>query len=441
MPPLRAAVTTRSVRSDLAERQLASTAPAAAGVPGAPGASVTSMGMIPTRRARYRFVTVFVAATLAVLGGVVAAEEIRVIGDALERPGIDGFYEQPADAGDGEPGSLIKVDPLLGAPLASRAWRIMYRTTDVRGEPAVSTGVLVVPLAPAPPDGRTVVSWGHPTTGAARDCAPSYGFDPFLGIEGLRFLLDRGYAVVATDYVGMGTDGVDSYLVGATGGNAVLDAARAARAVDEARASDRVVLWGHSQGGQAVLFAAQRAADYAPELLIEAVAAAAPAADLTGLMSAHLDDISGVTIGAYAFTAYSQVYPDAPLDGILTPAAQRIVPRMNELCLLSNISTLHEIGQPLLGDFTTSDPTTTEPWASLLADNSAGAVAFDAPLFLAQGLEDELVVPKETAEFAAREAALGMEVTYHEIPFANHGTVAYFALPAMLRWLAEASRG
>jgi acetyl esterase/lipase len=202
-----------------------------------------------------------------------------------------------------------------------------------------------------------------------------------------------------------------------------------------------VVLWGHSQGGQAVLFAAQQAADYAPELAIQAVAAAAPAADLPGLMSAHLDDISGVTIGSYAFTAYADVYPEASLDGILTPAAQRIVPRMNDLCLLSNIPELHRIGEPLVGDFTTADPTTTEPWASLFAENSAGASGFDAPLFLAQGLDDQLVVPHDTAEFAQHEASLGIDVTYHEIPFADHGTVAYLALPAMLRWLDPVATG
>jgi pimeloyl-ACP methyl ester carboxylesterase len=383
----------------------------------------------------FRWAAGFVAAVLAVASGIVAVETLRIAGDALERPGIDAFYEQPTDAAAGDPGTLIKSDPLLGAPLAARAWRIMYRTIDVNGDPAVSTGVLVVPLLPAPPGGRTVVSWGHPTTGAARGCAPSYGFDPFIGIEGLRPLLDRGYAVVATDYVGMGTDGPDSYLIGVTGGNAVLDAVRAARAIPEAEASDRVVLWGHSQGGQAVLFAAERAATYAPELQIEAVAAAAPAASLTDLMSAHLDDISGVTIGSYAFTAFADVYPEAKLDSILTPEALEIVPRMNELCLLSSIPELHAIGQPLVGNFTTSDPTTTAPWSQLLADNSAGATAFDAPLFVAQGLADELVVPADTADFVRHEASLGMHVTYETIPFATHGTVAYFALPGLMQWL------
>ena len=388
----------------------------------------------------YRWATVFVAAVLAVTSGLVAVEALRLAGDALERPGVDAFYEQPADAAVGDPGSLVKIDPLLGAPLAARAWRIMYRTTDVHGDPAVATGVLVVPLAPAPPGGRIVLSWGHPTTGAARECAPSYGFDPFLAIEGLRPLLDRGYAVVATDYIGMGTDGPDSYLVGVSGGNAVLDAVRAARSIPETRASDRVVLWGHSQGGAAVLFAAERAASYASELQIDAVAAAAPAASLPNLMSAHLDDISGVTIGSYAFTAFASVYPDAELDDILTPAALEIVPRMNQLCLLSNISELHRIGEPLVGDFTLSDPTTTAPWAELLAENSAGSSAFDAPLFVAQGLDDELVVPDDTADFVRHEAGLGIRVTYETIPFATHGTVAYLALPGLMQWLDRVVR-
>lgn len=382
----------------------------------------------------HRIVAGFFAATLAVLGGVVAAEELRIVGNAVERAGVDAFYEQPANAADGEPGSIVKADALLGVPLAARGWRLMYRSTDANGDPVVVTGVLVEPLTPPPPGGRTIVSWGHPTTGSARACAPSYGFDPYLGIEGLRALLDRGYAVVATDYLGMGTDGQDSYLVGATEGNNVLDAARAARAVLGDGASEHLVLWGHSQGGQAVLFAAERQPDYAPELHVDAVAVAAPAADLTDLMSAHLDDISGVTIGSYAFSAYAEVY-DEPIEDILTPAAIAIQPQMNELCLLSNIAELHRIGQPVVGDFTVSDPTTTEPWASLLRENSAGQVPFDAPLFIAQGLEDELVVPEDTADFAEREASQGIDVTYHEIPFANHGSVAYFAIPALLQWL------
>ncbi|MGP3535938.1 alpha/beta fold hydrolase [Microbacterium sp. RD1] len=388
-------------------------------------------------RRRIRWTAVVLIAVA--VGAVLIAEEGRLVGDEFERSGIDAFYAQPDGAVTGDPGTLVRSEPLAGTPLAADAWRVMYRSTTDAGDPVVVTGVVVTPWGPPPPGGRTVLAWAHPTTGAARTCAPSYGLDPFLGIEGLRTLLDRGYTVAATDYAGMGTDGPDSYLIGGTEGRNVLDAVRAARAIPGAQAGADVVLWGHSQGGQAALFAAQDAAAYAPELDVVAVAAAAPAADLLSLMKDHLDDISGVTIGAYAFTAYAETYgatvPGATLDAVLTPAAQRLVPQMNELCLLSNLDRLHQIGGPLVGDFVSVDPTTTEPWRTLLTQNSAGAVAFDAPLFLAQGLSDQLILPEDTAAFAASERSLGIDVTEQTIPWATHATIAYLALPFLVAWL------
>lgn len=368
---------------------------------------------------------------------VTLAEEARLVGDRAERASLVAFAEQPADALTGSPGTLVKSEPLIGVPYDADGWRIMYRSTDVHGAPVVSTGILVTPRGPAPAGGRTVVSWGHPTTGSASDCAPSLGFDPYIGIEGMRILLDRGYAVVATDYTGMGTTGPDSYLVGVTEGHNVLDAARAARAAPAAQAGSDLVLWGHSQGGQAALFAAQLAADYAPELTLRAVAVAAPAADLTALMSSHLGDVSGVTIGSYAFSAFASVYADrgANVADILTPAAQGILPQMNSLCLLTHTSELHQLADPVVGKFVTSDPTTREPWATLLRENSAGAVGFAAPLLVIQGLKDELVLPADTQRYVQRARELGVTVTYHPIDSATHGTVAYLGLPALSEWL------
>jgi len=384
-------------------------------------------------------VAIVAASVIAVVGVLVAVEAIRIAGDAAEQPGLAAFYKQPADAANGAPGTLVKSEALEGVPAASEAWRIMYRSTDLNGDPIVVTGVVVTPLGPAPDGGRTVLAWGHPTTGTDASCAPSRGFDPFIGIEGLRLMLDRGYTVVATDYAGMGTEGPDSYLVAQTAARSVLDAVRAAQHLDRAHASDRVLLWGHSQGGQAVLFAAEEAPDYAPELTIAGVAAAAPAADLTALVGSHLDDISGVTIGSYAFPAFASVYgptlPGAQLDDILTPAAVAKAPEMNRLCLLTNLEKLHTIGQPLVGDFFAHDPTTTEPWATLLADNSAGQHAIGAPVFIAQGADDELVLPADTATFVEHVRGLGDDVDYEVVPLATHSTIAYLALPSLDAWL------
>ncbi len=74
------------------------------------------------------------------------------------------------------------------------------------------------------------------------------------------------YVVVATDYPGLGTPGPHPYLIGESEGRAVLDSVRAARAIEKAHAGKRFVVWGHSQGGHAALFAGELARRYAPEL-------------------------------------------------------------------------------------------------------------------------------------------------------------------------------
>ncbi|PPF35023.1 lipase [Pseudoclavibacter sp. AY1H1] len=396
-------------------------------------------------RSPRRVVAFVVTGALAVAAVLLGAEVLRVSGDTIEQGDLAAFYVQPDGDVPSEPGTLVRSEQLLGTPIGSQAWRILYSSTDLHGAPVLVSGVVVVPDGEAPADGRTVLAWGHPTTGTEPSCAPSRAFDPFIGIEGMRLMLDRGYAVVATDYLGMGVTtadgaqaGQDSYLVGETAARSMLDSVRAAQQIDPVQAGDDVVLWGHSQGGQAALFAAQEAPSYAPELTIAAVAVAAPAADLTKLMGSHLDDISGVTIGSYAFPAFAEVYasvPGAELSSILTPAAIDKAPQMNSLCLMSSLTELHDIGQPLVGEFTLHDPTTAEPWATLLRDNSAGGKKIDAPLFVAQGSADELVLPADTAAFVAHEESIGIEVHAVTVPGASHGTIAYEALPELERWL------
>src|SRR5271156_1987388 len=115
----------------------------------------------PPKRSKLRrgWVTVvIVVATL--VQTIVSLEAPRILGDALQAPGIAAFYVQPPGAAAGAPGSLVKSDPLVGTPLASRAWRIMYRSTDVHGVPIVVTGIVITPLGIAPVGGRTVLAWG-----------------------------------------------------------------------------------------------------------------------------------------------------------------------------------------------------------------------------------------------------------------------------------------
>ncbi|TAJ48060.1 MAG: alpha/beta fold hydrolase [Herbiconiux sp.] len=387
--------------------------------------------------------------TVAVVVGLALASSFWNIGGRLaegvaEQQTEGSFYRVDAPMAAAAPGTLIRSEPIANAPAGSTAWRVLYHSTDVHGTDIVVSGVVVAPDGDAPPGGRPIVSWGHPTTGTAVKCAPSVGIDPFDLIEGLKQLLDAGYVVAATDYSGLGVDGPasqtpDSYLIGVTEGNNILDAARAARALDGAGAGTALALWGHSQGGQAALFAAQLAPAYAPEFDLKGVAVAAPATGLAALLKADISDISGVTIGQYAFAAFASVYgpttPGAELNTILTPPAAALTDQMNSLCLLGENKELHTLGEPLIGDYLAADPATTEPWATLLTQNTPGATHLTVPLFVAQGDSDTLVHPEVTAAFVQHERDIGTVVTAETIEGTGHGLVADRAMPAVMTWL------
>ncbi|HEY4226368.1 MAG TPA: lipase family protein [Pseudolysinimonas sp.] len=355
------------------------------------------------------------------------------------------FYRVPSPLPAGAPGELIRSEPIPTVGPSMKAWRILYHSRDLNGADIAVSGTVVAPTTPAPAGGRPIVAWGHPTTGAAPRCAPSVGLAPLDLIEGLGGLIADGYVVAATDYPGMGAPGPSSYLLGVSEGDSMLDAARAARQIPDADAGTRLLIWGHSQGGQAALFAGQLAASYAPELQLKAVAVAAPAAELGTLLNDDIGDVSGVTIGSYAFAAfqaaYATRYPGLSLGSILTPAGAAATPGMAELCLFGQNAALHRIATSLIGGYLLHDPSTAEPWATLLRENSAGASPIGAPVLVAQGLKDGLVKPSATTDYVTSLCAAGQTVDYRQYPDATHGTIAYDAGSAVRAWFSAALDG
>lgn len=383
---------------------------------------------------------------VAIVTGVLAIDAIRRhVEEEADLATDAAFYRLPEPLESGEPGEVIRVQEIASAPLGSTAWRVIYHSRDLADQDIAVSGIVIVPDTPAPAEGRAIVSWAHPTTGASQRCAPSLDLDPFELMEGVHELLLAGYAVAATDYPGLGVAGASSYLLGIPESHSVLDAVRAARNIEGAHVGDEVVLWGHSQGGQAALFAAQRAAEYAPELTLRGVAVAAPAADLTQLMTDDIIDVSGVTIASYAIPAFQAAYSDrysaADLSAILTPAGAAATPEMAALCLLSENREIHAIADPLIGGYVTSDPSTTEPWKTLLTENSAGAEPITVPVFVGQGLADELVKPSATEDYVQLLCSQGADVSFHRYPDVNHGFAAYASLPDMLVWLEHIGSG
>lgn len=394
----------------------------------------------PSRRSRSgrRGPAALVGAVLA----FVAAAGLTGVSVAVQRaaPHADAFYDAP-DAPPDEPGSLLRAEPFTRQiPDGATAWRILYTTTLDEGEPTVASGLVVVPDGVGTDGGATppVVAWAHGTTGYARGCAPSVLDEPFE--SGAFFLLDdvlaRGWALVATDYAGLGTAGPHPYLVGQGEARSVLDAVRAARALDDATLGEQTVVWGHSQGGHAALWTGAVAPAYAPDVPLAGVAALAPASDLTAMVS-HLENVPGGSVFAsYVVAAYDAAYPDADAIEAVRPGARLVVHEMASRCLsepgaLVSVAEALSMDQPLW----TTDPTDGALGERLAENVPTGAV--EAPLLVAQGASDPLVLPSTQDAYVGERCAAGQPVDYRTYEGRDHvGLVQADSplAPDLVRW-------
>jgi acetyl esterase/lipase len=351
----------------------------------------------------------------------------------------DAFYGYGPAQLAGAPGSIIRLAPMDGAPLGASAFRVLYRSTGVRGEPIAVSGIVVVPAGAAPEGGRPIVAWAHPTTGVVPRCAPSMARFAFQSMMGLREMVTRGYVVAATDYPGLGTAGPHPYLVGDSEARAVIDAVRAARQVPGARAGNRYTVWGHSQGGQAALFTGMVAARYAPELRLLGVAAAAPAADLGTLLRTDAGTDGGRNVTAMTLWSWQRVF-GAPIDKVVDPRAMPAVDALSNECIESPLDMLERgySQRPLRKQFLdVPDITGIEPWKSLLAANEAGTLPADVPVLVTQGGADLLVPPQVTRAYVRRLCAAGSRVAYVELPGVHHGFIGSDTALRAVAWMGD----
>jgi acetyl esterase/lipase len=353
------------------------------------------------------------------------------------------FYDPSPAEIEGAPGTIIRQETLSGAPLGAAAYRVLYRSTGLDGRPIPVSGVVIVPATPAPPGGRPVVAWAHPTTGVVPRCAPSLAIFLFQQIQGLREMVERGYVVAATDYPGLGTPETHPYLVGVSEARAVLDSVRAARAIQGSKAGGRFVVWGHSQGGQAALFTGLEAKQYAPDLDLLGVAAAAPATELATLMNDDMDTSGGKNLTAMTQWSWARVF-DAPIDKVVAPDAMPVIDRLAEECIesIGDLWERQRTEKPLEKSFlSVPNLAGLEPWRSLMGENTPGTLPPGIPLFVAQGTTDQIVRPAVTRDYVGRLCKAGSKVSTLVLPNVGHGFIARDAAGAAVAWMADRFAG
>lgn len=332
----------------------------------------------------------------------------------------------------GSPGQVIAVQEVEGLDVDATVLRVLYHSRSLADEDIAVSGLIAVPRSPAGPGGRPVLSWAHGTTGIADECAPSK--DPAgQGIELLAPFLERGMAVVATDYEGLGTPGRHPYIVGESEGRGVLDIVRAARALGpRVAASTEVVIWGHSQGGHAALFANQIAGTWAPELDVVGTVAGAPPSHLPLLAVALRDSPFRFYLGMVA-AGWAAAYPDADPADLLTPAGLERLDEVDRGCAAGLAAAWSDVPY---SELVKADPATVEPWADLLVENDPGYVPGVSPVLIIHGEQDEQIPVVSSQLLVERMCATGQVVLRRTYPGGHTGVIGP-SLPEMLTWIDD----
>lgn len=352
------------------------------------------------------------------------------------------YTASPEQIAGGEPGSLIHNEKVDVSPYGGSKYRVLYRSVGLKGEPIAVSGMIFVPGGDEPAGGWPIVAWAHPTSGLIPKCGPSladFGTDQ---VQGLEDLLKLGYVVTATDYPGLGTAGPHPFLVGESEGRAVLDSIRAARELMGGQ-SPYAAVWGHSQGGQAVLFAGKLAPSYAPDIKLVGVGAAAPATILAQLLRDDLGTPGGKDLLAMALYAWNEVF-DAPINQVVEPQAMPVIKALAEVCLESimDLPARYKDGEELMQGFLSVDNITAiEPWKRLMEANTIGALQKEMPVLLLQGDADETVPEAVTAAYFKESCKAGSDIAMQVMPGVSHMTAARDGAPHFIKWLGELAAG
>lgn len=376
-----------------------------------------------------RFVVLTVAAALV---GVGAAP-------AYASP-ADDFYTPPTTL-TSAPGTVIKTEPMplyLAAPGAGGSYpavaqRVMYTSRTENDEPVAVTGTYIdtaVPWRGSGPRPTVVVAPG--TVGQGDQCAPSRAFplalnlttDP-LSLSANQELVSStlwgsmGARVFVTDYIGLGTPGVHTYVNRPEEAHAVLDGARAATAL-AGDPDSPIGLWGYSQGGGATAAAAESAASYAPDLNIKGTWAGAPTADLLDVLNRVDGTLIGGVIG-YALNGVLERNPSlrSRVEERVSEYGKAVLTDLSTECIADTILKYPFLRTETLtkDGLSMSENLRSVPEAGPIFDKlRTGTLTPSAPVLITSGINDDTVPYGQARDLANEWCGQGASVTFRSNP-------------------------
>jgi alpha-beta hydrolase superfamily lysophospholipase len=260
----------------------------------------------------------------------------------------------------------------------------------------------------------------------------------FYNWEGLYEYVMLGYAVVATDYAGLGTEGRHAYLDMLSNATDVVNSVPAAHAA-VTDLSQKWLVVGHSQGGLASLGVAELEGEIKDPNFLGTVALAG-ASDLRDSIDAVLKARVPVLNGLMAFWVYGvkTVYPKLDLRDVLTRQALTIYDASvengcSEASGAFSALPTDEILQPDWND--------NRYIKQFLARDRPGVQSVFGPLLLVGGGDDPLFTESAGLKTFQRLCAAGGQIQRKIYPGLSHDPVVYGSFRDQMDWIAARFAG
>ncbi|WP_066910232.1 lipase family protein [Millisia brevis] len=360
----------------------------------------------------------------------------------------------------GEPGSILRSEPIRPLGNFGTGERVIYSSIDANGTPVAVSGTMLRPHAAWTRGGaRPAIVMGPGSQGQGDQCAPSRlmengveqserGFRVNYDLLFINSFLAQGLDVFVTDYIGLGTPGVHTYINRLDQSHAMLDAARAAGG-----AQRQVAFWGHSQGGAASGGAAELAQQYAPELQVAGSFSSAPPGDLLSVVE-HLDGTALAPVIGYALNGLMERYPQTRAEILpqLNDRGREMLATVAEQCILDSqrtfgredSSTWTVDGRRLVNLFPDA------PQAVALADQQRiGRLVPNAPVMVHASPVDDFIPFDQSAALVSDWCAAGATAVLSVDPLPpispgngpNHALPAVAGYPAGLQFVLDRFAG
>ncbi len=330
-------------------------------------------------------------------------------------------------------------------------YRIIYRSTDVDGEPADITAQLFVPVFDRKTE-RPLYVFGSGTTGIADQCAPSIE-DPEIRVLGhyrgyTMSFAGLGYISIIPDYLGFNDPArPQRYFSKAAEAHVMLDAVRAVRNFLEqngsgAVLSEKVFLSGYSQGGHAAFAAADLRDEYAPDVPITGVIGYGSTPNVATLLK------EGPRYAPHVLYSYSQIYDDIdPAKYLKEKWAVSLAEDVAVMCVTEFQQyyprDARELYRPEFyrslyhGNLEDDFPALYRR----LEENKSGLSGHGIPSLIIQGARDTIITTLSQTDFAKELCEAGSRVRYFVLEGVHHKYTRAAGFQAAVLWMNRLVRG